>query len=45
MRERWTADMPGEETPEKEDPPYDRDRFFPKPDWTPVDWDEDEPVR
>lgn len=44
MRERWIADLPGEEIPEKEDPPYDRDRFLPKPDWTPVDWDEDEPV-
>lgn len=44
MRESWLMDMPDEDWPEKEDPPYDRDRFLPKPDWTPVDWDEDEPV-
>jgi hypothetical protein len=24
--------------PEKEQPPYDRDRFLPQPDYTPVDW-------
>lgn len=36
-------DWPDEDLPPKEKPVADRDRFLPQPDWTPVDWDEDEP--
>lgn len=43
-RARWKEDWPHDELPPKEEPVADRDRFLPQPDWTPVDWDEEEPV-
>ncbi len=44
-RRHWHEDYPEDEIPDKAEPPYDRDRFLPQPDWTPPDaQDEDEPL-
>jgi hypothetical protein len=43
-RRRWHEDYPEDEMPEKVEPPYDRDRFLPQPDWTPPDSGDDEPL-
>ncbi len=43
-RRRWHEDYPEDDIPEKEEPPYDRDRQLPQPDWTPPDFDDDEPL-
>ena len=32
-RRHWQADFPGDPIPAHEDPPYNRDRFLPKPDY------------
>lgn len=33
-RQRWHKDFPDDVIPEHEDPPYDRDRLLPKPDYS-----------
>jgi hypothetical protein len=34
-RQQWQEDFPGDPIPRHEDPPYDRDRVLPKPDYAP----------
>ncbi len=34
-RRHWAQDWPDDEIPDHEDPPYDRDRQLPRPDWRP----------
>ena len=36
-RRRWREEFPGDLVPKHEDPPYDRDRLLPKPDYAPLD--------
>lgn len=40
----FKEDWPDLNVPPKETPVADRDRFLPQPDWTPVDWDGEDPV-
>jgi hypothetical protein len=35
MREHWREGLPNDPVPAHEDPPYDRDRLLPKPDYDP----------
>lgn len=42
-RRHWAEDFPEDEIPEHEDPPYDRDRTLPQPDWgLPESWENED---